>query len=452
MERLTSPHSDVIDLHEEAGSLFDGYAVTIGELAKFLIENSLPNIRTLGAFKDKAQADLLDLEALQSFPERLCASTAPSGIRIPLKGPSMVFRKENEGVFSLSGLGTIYLSGYVPGVHLEVLDNDAEGGTIDQLRKELELQLHSMRQKHGYQNLPDLPDLDLHWNMEKLSRGWHNVSFITPFGRRQALGMLIKAHSGLHTIRAAAQKLAGAIALHYVHPLVVDEQRGQVRSAASEATKGQLDIESIEIKNIGSRVEDEITFDYIEFIIFYSYLDDHLNEQRKTFVINKPLGDHLMKGMFDPLKKLAQSQNRRKARPHVEMDIVTARHACKTRVASEIGECFHDRLALVAGPATYETRDGLISITKTISKDGKIAYDRGVLRIRNMSLPETAYAAMRGQPVERLVEHPLLSGTTIRYIRQLKDEIAAYLEVPSIDFEGYEEMTRQAGDVRHPAK
>lgn len=452
MERLTSPHSDVIDLHEKSGSLFDGYAVTIGELAKFLVESSLPNIRMLEAFKDKDQADLLNLSALQSLPERLCAGTAPAGIKIPLEGPSMVFRKENEGVFSLSGLGTIYLSGYVPGIHLEVLDNHENDGTTDQLQEEFKLQLHSMRRNHGYQNLPDLRDLDLRWSMEKPSRGWHNASFATPFGGRQTLAMLVKAHSSLHTIRAAAQKLAGAIALHYIHPLVINEQTGQVRAAASEATKRQIDIESIEIKNIGSRIEDEINFDYIEFIIFYSYLDDHLNEQRKTFVINKPLGDHLMKGMFDPLKKLAQSQNRRKTRTHVEMDIVSARHACKTRMANEIGECFHDRLALVAGPATYETRDGLISITKTISKDGKTAYDRGVLRIRGMILPETTYAAMRGQPVERLVEHPLLSGTTIRYIRQLKDEIAAYLDVPSINFEEYKEMTRQVGDERHQAQ
>lgn len=447
MERLTSPHSDVIDLHEKSGSLFCGYAVTIGELAKFLIENSIPNLRTLETYKNKPLEEILDLEALTSFPKDLSEGAAPAGIKIPLKGPSMVFRKENEGIFTLSGLGMIYLSGCVPGVHLEPIDNNAGTGTVAQLQDQLELQLHAIRRRPGYGKIPNLPTLELEWDNESLSRGWHKVSFTTPFKRRQSIGMLVKSHSGLHTIRRAAEKLAGAVALHYAHPYVVDEQRGQVRAAVSAATRGQLDIESIEIKNIGTRIEEDIAFDYIEFIISYLYLDDHLNEQRRTFVINKPLGDHQMKEMFNPLTKLAQSQKRRKAVSQVEMDIVTARQASKTRVADEIGECFKDRLALVAGEATYETRDGLISMTKPLAAD-HIIYDRGTIRVRGLTLPETAFASMRGQPVERLVEHPLLAGSKIRYIRQLKDEIAAYLEVPTITCDKYREMTRQAQKAR----
>ena len=79
---------------------------------------------------------------------------------------------------------------------------------------------------------------------------------------------------------------------------------------------------------------------------------------------------------------------------------------------------------------SYNIEDGQVDYSGFLDEAQKVSYERGIIRIQDIELPDTLLEACRGKPAQEVIDHPVLEGCTIKKARRLKQQIAIYLDTP----------------------
>ena len=125
-------YRDLVTNHHYADRSFDGTAMTVGEMAIHLIDKALNDLRTMEAWKDKTEDEIVKAELISRFMHNL--GNAPQiGVQIPVHGPAMSLRTEHFGAYSMNGM--FWLSGFRRGVFKSKEEMGCGEATLDQLHR-----------------------------------------------------------------------------------------------------------------------------------------------------------------------------------------------------------------------------------------------------------------------------------------------------------------------------
>jgi len=419
-------YREIIRSHHYADRKFDGTQVTVADIAIYLIEKGLADLRTMNAFSDKSDQDLVEAEKLSRYMHDLGNTPRLVGVRVPIQGPAMHLRCESFGSYTMNG--TFWLSGYEKGIFETKEEMSCGEGTLDQLHARVEEEIESLRQDPEYAGLPCYKDLDLRSGPTRKPHGWYGVTMKRPTGKIFDFGGLIWPHANKSALEIAVQKILLTAVCLYVRREFLDRLYHRTLTDVT-GVLGDIPIDDFyEVDFQGGANVPPLHSEIVSYHVVFNTKDEFLRTRQTTY--KAVAGRHSGADIYDGLRKTVKSQRRRRKRTEIEISRPALLLAQKTNDLVVLFEHFAERRMSGAPGHSYNIEDGQVDYSGFLDEAQKVSYERGIIRIQDMELPDTLLEACRGKPAQEVIDHPALEGCTIKKARRLKQQIAIYLDTP----------------------
>ena len=436
IEELEPQYAAIVQRDPLSSEYFHGYAITKGELAIQLMSRAIGMIRQLPGYADKPQSNIIEIDSLPHLIRRI-DEHLPVGARMPLKGPSIIFKRESRNSFKMGD--DFYLSGIINQIFTEKPDFDSGLQTTDQFEDTLDKTLAKYRLRGEFSIVPNLQDLEIRIEAEP-----HNYRFAIHWkkvdGTHQRFNQTLYPHSSSHDLRRTAHELADLICYSY-------------SSAASSSSK----LKNLEksFHTLTDNMIKSVSFEVVSFIkdtknialdIRYEIIDDHLKScfyHNLVHVGTKQ--DHLM-GCIDSIQSIAKKQATRIKKTEITIDQAAALASLEFQtVPRKIKSIFSGEREVVNYENIWKIEDGHIRVSTNLSNG--ILYDNGIIRLglADHNIPEAVITGLKGAPIEGLIDHPFLKGHTIKRIRRLKNHIAVYLDDRHLNEQQFDALVASKG-------
>ena len=433
-------YRDLVTNHNYADRSFDGTAMTVGEMAIHLIEKAVNDLRTMEAWKDKTEDEIVKAELISRFMHNL--GNAPQiGVQIPVHGPAMSLRTEHFGAYSMNGM--FWLSGFRRGVFKSKEEMGCGEATLDQLHRRVREELE--RASGGTEpSMPSYDLLDMRSGPARKPHGWYGVTINDPDGDTFDMSEIIWPHANESAIEIAVGKIMLTASCLYVHTEKFKRQLNDERAQVS-AVLGKIPLNSIRIKDFqagyGAPPLDSRAVTYtIEYMAKDEFLRPHCVRHDISIIQG---------GGTDPyevLRKTIAAQKRRHSRSAMSVSKPAVLLSMHKGDLDILAEHFDQRREYNSPEHSYRLRDGEIDLEAALDSEGRVRYEEGVLRVREHDVPETVIQSIKGRMIREIVDHPVLEGCRIKRAKHLKDHLAIYLDVPFISQKEFEQMRRKEKD------
>ena len=434
-------YRDEIMAHHYAGRSFDGTSQTVAEIALYLLDKAVSDLRTMDAWKDKSDDEIVRRDLLSRFMHNL-GNSPYMGVTIPINGPAMRLRTEHFGSYSMNGI--FWLSGFRKGVYETREDMGCGEGTLDQLHARVEERLTVLRSQQQYQGMPSFQDLDMRSGPADKPDAWYPVTIRRPDGRIFKLEEVIWPHANESALEIASEKILLTTACLHMHGDRMDDRLNKVALSISQIM-GDIPVHEVEqIDFQGGAGAPPYDSRQVTYRVTFEAKDEFLQKHQAR--CNVVVTDNGTADPYDSLRKIAVSQTRRLKRAEILVSrpaLITALHKNDTDL---LLEHFSTRREYNSPEHTYTLSDGVVELRSFLDEGHKVRYEQGVIRLFGMELPDSTIQGIKGRRVCDVIQHPALDGCTIKKARRLKDHIAIYADVPMLSKAECEaEMASQMG-------
>jgi hypothetical protein len=421
--------------HHYAPRSFDGTAMTVGEMAVHLIDKAVTDLRTMEAWKDKTEDEIVRTDLLSRFMHNL--GNAPRlGVTIPVRGPAMTLRIEYFGSYSMNGM--FWLSGFRKGIFTSKEEMGCGEETLDRLHERVREELDRLPEGDR-PSMPSYEQLGMRTGPGSKPNGWYDATLRGPDGSIFEVPQIIWPHADSSAIAIAVEKIMLTACCLYVHAEKFARSLETVRGEVTDIL-GDIPLESITITDYqgggGAALWDSRVVTYR---IRFPAKDEFLGAHRITSDIMVTIG-----GGDDPyesLRKVVEVQKRRLPRHVVTVSRPAAVLSAHKGDRDVLLQHFTNRREHHSHDHSYFLKDGLIDMNAVLDREGAIKYEAGVIRLKGHDIPETMLRSIKGRPARDVVDHPALEDCIIKRAARLKDHLAIYLDAPFITQEQFEKLS-----------
>lgn len=435
-------YRNVILNHDYANRQFDGTQITVSEIAIYLLEKAMRDLRTMPAWQDKKDDEIIHMESLSRYMHDLGNSPALVGVRIPIEGPAMRLRCESFGSYTMNG--TFWLSGFKRGIFESKEDLGCGEGTLDQLHQRVQEEIEGLKKESEYAALPSYRDLELRSGPARKPHGWYSATLKRPNGDLFDFGDIIWPHANESALEIAVQKILLTAVCLYVRRDSMDPLYERTKRDITEIL-GNIALESFkEVDFQGGGNAPPLHSNIVTYHAAIKTKDQFLRPQETIY--KATVNRHSGKDIYDDLKKIVKSQKRRQARTQITVSRPALLLAKQTNNLVVLFEHFDTRQMFGSPEQSYKIEDGQIDYSGFLDDVQKVSYERGIVRIQDMDLPDAILEACRGKPARDVIDHPALDGSTVKKARRLKQQVAIYLDTPFLTKEECEkELSKDLG-------
>lgn len=437
MEKLDPSIEREISSHEFAENNFNGFNVKVKEIAIYLLEKSIPLVRQNSSYKNKTQRDLLS-EDINSFLAKLTGESVNlAGVNIPLIGPRITLKRERPGEYRIIDQEIFYLSAVTQGILNEKPGAESYEKTIEILKEEIDSQLTKIRSVSRYKDTPSYKDLNITWTRMIFDKHsdciWADI--VLPNGFKISLRDNINLGLSIYEIKRQAKNIANSAAFYFFEYDDIKFHEKEILCSFKNRTENLLKVENLIVTHVSVDFEASSLFrlNYIKYELFYNTITNYLEETTLRIVFHHDNADR-RHNFFNEIERQIPDIKNRNRKQGVTVDIAAIRHAIETKREEDLLSIMKPKSRYPKSDI-YSISNGHVSLSVYLDQDQKIKYENGILRIRDIEIPDAFFSAFKKCEIERLIEIPILSGYTIKRSRKLKNQNAFYLEKNEVPLE-----------------